>query len=112
MQSSVSLRKNEKELNMLRNIPKETEDREFYVSKMCTVESQITELKEKLKYAVSPDDAIMRHIEEIIDSTDLNMNEYFNQLIRILIESVTIVSGNKVKIKYIGGIGMEVALNA
>ena len=65
------LKEHEKELNMLRNILKETEDREFYVSKIHTVESQITELNEKLKYAVSPDDAIMKHIEEIIDSNDL-----------------------------------------
>ena len=95
---------------MLRNILKETEDREFYVSKMHTVESQITELNEKLKYAVSADDAIMKHIEEIIDSTDLNMNEYFNQIVRAVIECVIIIKEDRIKIKYVGGVEVSVGL--
>ena len=100
----ANIRKHEKELNMLRNILKETEDREFYVGKMNTVEAQITALNEKLKYSVSPDDVMMKHIEEIIDSTDLNMNEYFNQIVRAVIESVTIITEDRIKIKYVGGI--------
>lgn len=51
-------------------------------------------------------------MEKFIDSTELDMNECFNQLIRILIESVTIISENEVKIKYAGGTEMEVVLNA
>ena len=97
------IKKHEKELNMLRNIIKGTDDREFYVGKMYTVESRITELNEKLKYAVSPDDVMMKHIEEIIDGTDLNMNEYFNQIVRTVIECVIIIREDKIKIKYVGG---------
>ena len=88
------------ESESLRNILKETEDREFYVNKIHAVESQITEVNEKLKYAVSPDDAMMKYIEKIIDSTDLNMNEYFDKMVRKVIESVTIISLNKAIIKY------------
>lgn len=106
----ANIRMHEKELNMLRNVLKGTEDRKFYVSKIRTVESQITELNEKLKYAGSPDDAIMRHIEEIIDSTDLNMNEYFNQIVRIVIECVTIINENRIKIKYVDGSEVNVGL--
>lgn len=95
---------------MLRNILKETEDREFYVGKIHTVEAQITELNEKLKYAVWPDDAIMKHIEEIIDSTDLNMNEYFNQIVRMVIECVTIINENRIKIKYVDGVEVKVGI--
>lgn len=106
----ANIRKHEKELNMLRNILKETEDREFYVSKMCIVESQITELNEKLKYAGSPDDVMMKHIEEIIDSTDLNMNEYFNQIVRTVIECVIIINEARIKIKYVDGTEVNVGL--
>lgn len=106
----TNIRKHEKELNMLRNIIKGTDDIEFYVDKMHTVESRITELNEKLKYAVSPEDAMMKHIEEIIDSTDLNMNEYFNQIVRTVIESVTIIRKDKIKIKYVGGAEARVGI--
>ena len=106
----TNIRKHEKELNMLRNIIKGTDDIEFYVDKMHTVESRITELNEKLKYAVSPDDAIMKHIEEIIDITDLNMNEYFNQIVRTVIECVTIIKCDRIKIKYVGGKVVEIEI--
>jgi len=106
----ANIRKHEKELTMLRNILKETEDREFYVGKIHTVEAQITELNEKLKYAVWPDGAIMKHIEEIIDSTDLNMNEYFNQIVRMVIECVTIINENRIKIKYVDGVEVKVGI--
>ena len=106
----ANIRKHEKELNMLRNIIKGTDDREFYVGKMYTVESRITELNEKLKYAVSPEDAMMKHIEEIIDSTDLNMNEYFNQIVRTVIECVKIVKEDRIKIKYVGGVEVKVGI--
>ena len=71
---------------------------------------QITELNKKLKYAVSPDDAIMKHIEEIIDSTDLNMNEYFNQIVRTVIECLMIIDENRIKIKYVDGSEVNVGL--
>ncbi len=106
----ANIRKHEKELDMLRNIIKGTDDREFYMGKIYTVESRITELNEKLKYAVSHDDVMMKHIEEIIDSTDLNMNEYFNQIVRAVIESVTIITEDRIKIKYVDGSEVNVGL--
>ena len=80
------------------------------MGKIYTVESRITELNEKLKYAVSHDDVMMKHIEEIIDSTDLNMNEYFNQIVRAVIESVTIITEDRIKIKYVDGSEVNVGL--
>ena len=74
-----------KKIKYAEKYSEKSENREFYVSKMRTIESQIAESNEKLKYDVSPDDAIMRHIEEIIDSMDLNMNEYFIQIVRTVI---------------------------
>ena len=45
-----------------------------------------------------------------IDSTDLNMNEYFNQIVRIVIECVTIINENRIKIKYVDGSEVNVGL--
>lgn len=106
----ANIRKYEKELNMLRNLIGGTEDKEFYLDKIHTVESQIIALNEKLKYAVSPDDVMMKHIEDIIDSTGLNMNEYFNQIVRAVIEGVTIVKEDRIKIKYVGGTEVNVGI--
>ncbi len=106
----ANIRKYEKELNMLRNILKETEDKEFYIEKIHTVEFQIQELNNKLENVASSYNTIMKQIEEIIDSTDLNMSEYFNQLVRTLIESITIISEDTIKIKYAGGTEVEVEL--
>ncbi len=50
----------------------------------------------------------MNQIQEIIDETDLNMNEYFNQLVIALIESITVISEDTIKIKYVGGTEVEV----
>ena len=106
------IRKREKELNILKKILKESEDKEFYSGKIKFIESQLIELNDKLKNTTSPNNTIINRMENFIDSTELDMNECFNQLIRILIESVTIISENEVKIKYAGGTEMEVVLNA
>lgn len=36
-------------------------------------------------------------------STELNMNEYFNQMMRTVVGSVIVVSQDKVMIKYVDG---------
>lgn len=53
---------------------------------------------------------MMKHIEEIIDSTDLNMNGYFNQIVRTVIECVKIVKEDRIKIKYVDGTEVNVGL--
>ena len=106
------IRKREKELNILKKFLKESEDKEFYSGKIKFIESQLIELNDKLKNTTSPNNTIINRMKKFIDSTELDMNECFNQLIRILIESVTIISENEVKIKYAGGTEMEVVLNA
>ena len=52
----------------------------------------------------------MKHIEEIIDSTDLNMNEYFNQIVRTVIGCVIIINEARIKIKYVGGVDVNVGI--
>ena len=53
-------------------------------------------------------DNMMCQIEQFIDDTELNMNDYFNTLVRNLIKSVVIVSECKIKIKSIGGLDVRV----
>lgn len=38
------------------------------------------------------------------------MNEYFNQIVRIVIECVTIINENRIKIKYVDGSEVNVGL--
>ena len=100
--------KYEKELKLLEKIIKESEDIEFYENKIRTLKSQVGELNSKLKNARSPDSTTMKNIDEFIDGTDLNMNEYFNQMSGMIIESVTVVSQEKLNIKYVDGTEVEV----
>ncbi len=102
--------KYEKELSLLGNIIKESENKEFYANKIRTIESQVDRLNNKLKKAVSTDNAIINQIEEFIDNTDLNINEYFNQMVKSVIDSVTVVTQEKVKIKYVDDTEVEVKI--
>lgn len=102
--------KYEKELSLLGNIIKESENKEFYANKIRTIESQVDRLNNKLKKAVSTDNAIINQIEEFIDDTDLNINEYFNQMVKSVIVSVTVVTQEKVKIKYVDDTEVEVKI--
>ena len=36
------------------------------------------------------------------------MNEYFNQIVRTVIECVTIIKDDRIKIKYVGGVEVKV----
>ena len=98
----------EKEIDVLRNILKEMENKKFYENKIRNIEYQIDKLHDKLKYMSSPENIQMRRIEEFVDRIDLNMNEYFNQLITTMVESVIVVIQNKARIKYVNGIEVDV----
>ena len=64
-----------------------------------------------MKYipAKKPDN-MMYQIEQFIDDTELNMNDYFNTLVRNLIETVVVISEHEIKINYICGIEIEMKL--
>ncbi len=102
--------KYEKELKLLGNIIKESEDKDFYANKIRTIESQLDRLNNELENAVSTDNAIINQIEKFIDNMELNINEYFNQMVRLVIDSVTIVNQEKVKIKYVDNIEVEIKI--
>ena len=73
----------EKEIKTLTSILRETEDKKFYVDKMKKLEEELSVLSEKLKSIPErkPDNMICQ-IEQFIDGIELNMNDYFNPLVR------------------------------
>ena len=46
----------------------------------------------------------MNDIEDLINSNEVNMLEYFDAVVRNTVESVLVISQNRIKIKYVGGI--------
>lgn len=46
----------------------------------------------------------MNDIEDLINENEVNMLEYFDAVVRNTVESVLVISQNRIKIKYVGGI--------
>lgn len=46
---------------------------------------------------------MLLRIQEVIDNTELNMNDYFNQIVRATIEFITVIDENMIKIRYVDG---------
>ena len=94
----------EKEAVILKNILRETDDKAFYTKKIRSIEEELSELK--LKQENTPKetkDAVLLRIQEVIDNTELNMNDYFNQIVRATIEFVTVINEDMIKIRYVDG---------
>ena len=101
----------EKEIKTLTSILRETEDKEFYVEKIRKLEEELSVLSEKLQSIPErKPDNMMCQIEQFIDGIELNMNDYFNTLVRNLIESAVVISEHEIKIKYIGWVEIEMKL--
>lgn len=46
----------------------------------------------------------MNDIEDFINENEVDMLEYFDAVVRNTVESVLVISQNRIKIKYVGGI--------
>ena len=46
----------------------------------------------------------MNDIEAFINENEVNMLDYFDAVVRNTVESVLVISQNRIKIKYVGGI--------
>ena len=79
----------------------EAEDNQFYLDKIKECENEISELNLNLKEASKGE---MNDIETFVDENEINMLEYFDAVVRNTVESVLVISQNRIKIKYIGGI--------
>ena len=94
----------EKEAVILKNILRETDDKAFYTKKIRSIEEELSELKLKQENALKENkNAVLLRIQEVIDNTELNMHDYFNQIVRATIEFVTVINEEMIKIRYVDG---------
>ena len=93
----------EKERNVLKNILKEIEDKEFYIKKLKSIDGEVLRLKERLatvnEYNVKN---LIQPIQQIIVEENLDMSQYFNAIISI-INNVLIISEKELVIVYFNG---------
>ena len=91
----------EKEIRVLNQIVNEAEDNKVYLDKIKERENELAELNLKLKESSKGE---MNDIEAYINENEINMLEYFDAVVRNTVESVMVISQNRIKIKYVGGI--------
>jgi len=95
------VRKLEKEIRVLNQIVNEAEDNQVYLDKIKERENELVELNLKLKESSKGE---MNDVEAFINENEMNMLEYFDAVVRNTVELVLIISQNRIKIKYVGGI--------
>ena len=95
------VKKLEKEIRVLNQIVNEVEDDQVYLDKIKQREGELAELNLKRKESSKGE---MNDIEVFINENEVNMLEYFDAVVRNTVESVLIISHNKIRIKYVGGI--------
>ena len=86
---------------MLNQIVNEADDNQVYFDKIKECEEELTRSNSKLIGCTKSE---MNDIEDFINGNVVNMLDYFNAVVRNTVESVLIISQNKIKIKYVGGI--------
>ena len=90
-----------KEIMILRNILKETDDKEFYLEKIQLLEEEKSRLEQK--YATGHRYNMIVWVQQIydkIEKQDLNINEYFDVIVKNIIKLITIEVGQDIKISY------------
>ena len=86
---------------MLNQIVNEADDNQVYLDKIKECEDELTRLNSKLVESAKCE---MNEIETFINENEVNMLEYFDALVRNMVESILVTSQDKIKIKYVGGI--------
>ena len=90
-----------KEIMILRNILKETDDKEFYLEKIQLLEEEKSRLEQK--YATGHRYNTNVWVQQIYDKSekqDLNINEYFDVIVKNIIKLITIEVGQDIKVSY------------
>ena len=95
------IKKLEKEIQVLNQIVNEADDHQVYLNKIKACEDELTRLNSKLVESAKCE---MNEIETFINENEVNMLEYFDPLVRNMVESILVTSQDKIKIKYVGGI--------
>ena len=91
----------EREMKVLNLIVNEAEDEQVYLDKIRACEDELVRLNSKF---IKSKKCKMNDIEDFIDEIEVNILGYFDAVVRNTVESVLVISQNKIKIKYIGGI--------
>ena len=105
----AKIKKFEKEFQVLNQIVNEADNNKVYLDKIKECEDELTRLNSKLIGCTKSE---MNEIEDFINGNEVNMLDYFDAVVRNTVESVVIISQNKIKIKYIGGIEMIREINS
>ncbi|MBQ2968466.1 MAG: recombinase family protein [Clostridia bacterium] len=95
------VKKLEEEIRVLNQIVNEADDNQVYLDKIKEYENEFEILNSKLIECTKCE---MNDIEDFINENEVNMLEYFDAVVRNTVESVLIISQNKIKIKYVDGI--------
>jgi len=95
------VKKLEKEIRVLNQIVNEAENNKVYLDKIKECKNELAELNLNLKESSKGE---MNDIEAFVNENEINMLEYFDAVVRNTVESVMIITPNKIRIKYVGGI--------
>lgn len=95
------IKKLKKEMKVLNQIVNEADDNKVYLDKIKECEDKLTRLNSKLIGCTKSE---MNEIEDFINGNEVNMLDYFDTVVRNTVESVLVISQNRIRIKYIGGI--------
>ena len=103
------IKKLEKEMQVLNQIVNEADDNQVYLDKIKACEDELIRLNSRL---IKCEKCEMNDIEAFIDEIEVNMLEYFDAVVRNTVESVVVISQNRIKIKCVGGIEMIREINS
>lgn len=91
-----------KEAEILRNILKETEDKEFYVNKIKSIENEILILSDRLDTGNKQNTTKeIEKIEDFIDENELNMNHHFEPFIKNIVKCIEVNYCQEIRIVYL-----------
>ena len=88
-------------MQVLNQIMNEADDNQVYLDKTKECEDEFTRLNSKLIGCTKSE---MNELEDFINNNEVNMFNYFDVVVRNTVESVLVMSENKIRITYIGGV--------
>ncbi len=91
----------EKEAEVLRNILKETEDKEFYIEKIKKIENELLKLNKVDSFtSVKESYDLLNQIKKIVDNKELNMDTYFDIVISKIVQYILVYRTGKINVIY------------
>ena len=91
----------EKEIEVLRNILKETDDKEFYIEKIKRIENELLKLN-KIDSFISEKESydLLNQIKNIVNNKELNMDTYFDIVTRKIVQNILVYRTGKINVIY------------